>query len=84
MRCTECLKFVGEQDLNCDYCNTPTMLGRVQCSKAVLDTMRDSSGEDRTEQLTDLLANLMHFCRAERVSFDRCLSSALMHYECEK
>ena len=57
-----------------------------------LDYFAKQSGDewaDDMERLTDLLANLMHFCKKNANSedcpmdFDRALASARMHFEHE-
>lgn len=40
----------------------------------------DQGGQEDTD-VTDLLADLMHFCRREGFDFDYCLQSARMHFE---
>lgn len=40
--------------------------------------------DDNQTRLTDLLADLMHFCNEEKRDFNHALSSAQMHYNAER
>lgn len=53
------------------------------------DTLLDYSGmdgvaRDNSNPLTDLLADLMHYCDHHGSSFDEALESARIHFEAEK
>lgn len=39
--------------------------------------------EDRQDQLTDLLTDLMHWCKHERINFAKSLKSARFHFNFE-
>jgi hypothetical protein len=41
------------------------------------------TGEPVRDNLTDLLADLMHFCRKKRLSFDKALETAYGHFAAE-
>lgn len=61
---------------------------RAQLAAAILDEyetrLNDQSGlQSADESMTDLLSDLLHFCQREGVSFDACLTSAVLHFECE-
>lgn len=45
---------------------------------ALLDS--DCNGSDSCD-VTDLLADLMHFCKREEFDFEQCLYSARNHFE---
>ena len=51
---------------------------------AMLDTTNEDHGDDIATPVTDLLANLMHYCDAEGIDFQRCLKSAGIHFEAER
>jgi hypothetical protein len=42
-----------------------------------------NENDDYAGQLTDLLANVLHFCQQEGVDFERALESARIHFEHE-
>ena len=43
----------------------------------------DSDGDTTDETITDLLADLMHFCDEQGIDFESCSRMATMHYEAE-
>jgi hypothetical protein len=81
--CGECGCEMEEHALSCGSCGTPTTLGRVLHAQQALDVMTSASGEDRKDQLTDLLADLMHFCKVTGIPFDRQLRYARSHFASE-
>jgi len=45
--------------------------------------LHDYTDSDEVANLTDLLADAMHWCRHRGQSFERLLGTAQMHYSCE-
>ena len=43
----------------------------------------DPDGDTTDETITDLLADLMHFCDEQGIEFDSCLRMANSHYNSE-
>ena len=59
---------------------------RAQAAEA-LDCFAKQAGDELAsdeERLTDLLADLLHWCTAEEVHFDKCLRMARGHFEAER
>jgi len=50
---------------------------RVEAGQKIMEAV---SAEDSQTGTIDALADLMHFCRAEGVDFDACLSMATDHF----
>ena len=57
------------------------MTARAKRARVALTAYRKIKGTDKSESLTDLLADLMHL--AGRKLFDKALASAIAHYEAE-
>ncbi len=55
-------------------------LNRVETAKQALSVYTD---QDRRENLTDCLADAMHWSRKHGIDFDRCLERAKGHYQTE-
>ncbi len=59
-----------------------------ECAETVgaflLDTYTSRSGEERDVQLTDALADLMHFAYSHRLNFEEALNSAYGHAAVEQ
>ncbi len=51
----------------------------LRCERA----LHDYADSDEAANLTDLLADAMHWCRRKGLSFDRSLTSARMHFDHE-
>lgn len=64
--------------------SSPTNADRVEWGEAAIATEIAQTGTDRETALVDLLADLMHWARAENQSFDDALSTARMHFEEEE
>lgn len=57
---------------------------RADRARAALEAYAAARNENGDEShLRDLLADLMHYCKAERVDFNRALATAQMHFEYE-
>lgn len=66
----------------------PTNLDRAGWAMAAVDTFAekaglDSAGEELETKVGDLLANLMHLCRINKVDFEQALHTGRMHFEAE-
>jgi hypothetical protein len=46
----------------------------------VLESYHRLSGNDPNDQVTDLLADVLHWCNVRNVSFPSMLKTAFMHY----
>jgi hypothetical protein len=56
---------------------------RTVWAEQAIATFRDATGTDREDAVTDLLADLMHWCDRNDTEFDRALRLGRMHYETE-
>lgn len=56
---------------------------RVEIAARALESITDFEACDLTEAVTDLLANLIHFCEAYSIDFDARLEMARMHFDAE-
>lgn len=45
--------------------------------------LHELADEDRETCVSDLLADLIHYCRREDIDFERCLNSAFRHAAAE-
>lgn len=57
---------------------------RAECAAKALDTYPHNENPEPEVRLTDLLANLMHYCDWVRIDFDKCLEEARDHFEHER
>ncbi len=60
--------------------NIRTRLARIE---VIARLFEGTSGSGRLDIATDLLADLEHWCRQERVDFDLALRRAQTHFEAE-
>jgi len=56
---------------------------RAAWAGQVIDLFALTTGTDKEDALSDLLADLMHWCDRHQVSFDGELVRAREHYEAE-
>lgn len=56
---------------------------RAAWAGQAIDHFAFTTGTDKEDALSDLLADLMHWCDRQQVSFDRELARAREHYEAE-
>lgn len=58
-------------------------LERADRGQAVVDFYGHLPGADPDAVMTDMLADLMHYCAVEKMSFYEALQSAQMHFNAE-
>ena len=57
---------------------------RAEYGRAAVDAgTPDRDCNDDSTNTTDTLANIMHWCKEEKIDFSRCMASAQMHYQAE-
>jgi hypothetical protein len=56
---------------------------RAEWAEAALLEFKSQTGTDTEDAVSDLLADLMHWCDRNAQDFDHELSRARNHYECE-
>jgi hypothetical protein len=56
---------------------------RINRAITALETYSEAE-EDLTSRISDLLTDLMHFCKQQGVDFQGCLLSAEINFESEK
>jgi hypothetical protein len=61
----------------------PTIATRVARIEDIALSRERISGSDRLDVAADLLADLQHWCRANRTNFDHALRRARMHFDAE-
>ncbi len=66
--------------------NNQTRAHAALCAIAVHQETKGVKAETEIydEDVTDLLADIMHFCQHNKIDFDQCLSMATDHYGEEK
>jgi hypothetical protein len=62
----------------------PTNQARTKWAGTALDAYRRETGCDTEDSLTDLLADLMHWCDRSDVDFAATLHGARGHYDVER
>lgn len=61
----------------------PSNKSRVSSAARAMKAIPSHDPHDNKANTIDLLANLMHYCRAKRLDFDDILDTARRHFEAE-
>ena len=59
------------------------MTNKDRAEKILDFLIMDYDGDDDEASITDLLADLLHFCHQKNIEFDDILETAVMHFNTE-